>query len=301
MTDNIDPGRTLALVELLKPERLPRILDVGANPLANPLDRPPYQALVEQGLCELWGFEPQQEAYERLLKTKRDNEHFLPHAIGLGGPATLHVFRNGAFSSMYRIHQPSIDFLDRWRDETALVNTIDLQTHRIDDLPGLADIDLLKIDCQGYEVEAMRGAEKRLADAVAVIAEVRFMQLYENEPNLGGLDNYLRSQGFMLHKFLFVKSTFINHSRFGRLPKELTLNQAVDGDAVYIRNPVSPEMATERVKNLAIFADAVFHSFELTIRCLDILAARGVVADTGIQHYFDLLVGAHRDCPEPPR
>jgi FkbM family methyltransferase len=290
MADNIDPRRSIALVELLKPKRLPRILDIGANPLANPLDRPPYQTLVEQGLCELWGFEPQEDAYEELLKTKRDNEHYLPHAIGQGGPATLHVFRNGAFTSMYPIHKPSIDFLDRWRDETTLVKTIDMATHRIDDLPGMADIDLLKIDCQGYEVEAMRGAEKRLADTVAIIPEVRFMQLYENEPNLCGLDSYLRSQGFMLHKFLFVKSTLINHSRFGKLPKEMTLNQTVDGDAVYIRNPVSPEMATERVKNLAIFADAVFSSFELAIRCLDILAARGVVTDADIQYYFDLLV-----------
>lgn len=291
MAGNVDPERSNTLVELLKPKRLPRILDVGANPLANPMDRPPYQTLVEQDLCEVWGFEPQKNAYQRLLKTKRDNEHYLPYAIGLGGPATLHVFRNGAFTSMYPIHKPSIDFLDRWRDETTLIEAVDVETHRIDDLPGMVDIDLLKIDCQGYEVDAMRGAEKRLADAVAVIAEVRFMQLYENEPNLGGLDSYLRSQGFMLHKFLFVKSTFINHSRFGKLPKEMTLNQAVDGDAVYIRNPVSPTMATERVKNLAIFADAVFSSFELVIRCLDILAARGVVTDADIQCYFDLLVG----------
>jgi FkbM family methyltransferase len=290
MADNIDPKRSRALFELLKPQRLPRILDVGANPLANPLDRPPYQTLVDQGLCELWGFEPQKDAYEKLLKTKRDNEHYLPYAIGLGGPATLHVFKNNAFTSLYPIHQPSIDFLGRWRDETTLVEAIDMQTHRIDDLPGIADIDLLKIDCQGYEVEAMRGAQARLANSVAVIPEVRFMQLYENEPNIGGLDTYLRAQGFMLHKFLFIKSTLINHSRFGKLPPEMTLNQAVDGDAVYIRNPVSPEMPTEQLKNLAIFADAVFFSFELVIRCLDILATREVVTDTNIQTYFDLLV-----------
>ncbi|WP_433132761.1 FkbM family methyltransferase [Micromonospora sp. CA-240977] len=291
MPDNIDPQRSAALVELVRPKRLPRILDVGANPLANPLDRPPYETLAEQGLCEVWGFEPQEDAYEALLRTKRDNEHYLPHAVGLGGPATLHVYRNGAFSSMLPIHTPSIDFLDRWRDETTLVKTIDMQTHRIDDLPGMVDIDLLKIDCQGSEVEAMRGAEKRLAGAVAIIPEVRFLQLYENEPNLCGLDSYLRSQGFMLHKFLFIKSTLINHSRFGKLPKAMTVNQAVDGDAVYIRNPVSPQMTTEQVKNLAIFADAVFASFELVIRCLDILAARGVVTDADIQCYVDRLVG----------
>ncbi|MEU7590399.1 FkbM family methyltransferase [Micromonospora sp. NPDC049230] len=291
MADHIDPTRSSALVEILRPERRPHILDVGANPLANPLDRPPYETLVEQGLCEVWGFEPQEKAYRELLRTKRDNEHYLPYAIGRGGPATLHVFRNGAFSSMYPIHPPSIDFLDRWRDETTLVETIDMETHRIDDLPGIVDIDLLKIDCQGYEVEAMRGAEKRLAGAVTIIPEVRFLQLYDNEPNLCGLDGYLRAQGFMLHKFLFIKSTLINHSRFGRLPKELTVNQAVDGDAVYIRNPAAPEMTTGQLKNLAIFADAVFFSFELVIRCLDILAARGVVTDADIQSYVDRLVG----------
>jgi FkbM family methyltransferase len=287
MTD--DPRRTTELVELLQPERVPCILDIGANPLANPLDRPPYRTLVDEGLCELWGFEPQQHAYERLLQTRRDNEHYLPHAVGDGGPGALHIFRNGAFSSLYPIHRPSIDFLDRWREETALVETFEVQTRRIDELPGVPDVDLLKIDCQGYEVEAMRGARERLAGAVAIIAEVRFLQLYEGEPNLCGLDGYLRAQGYMLHKFLFVKSTFINHSRFGRLPPELTLNQAVDGDAVYIRNPVSPQMPTEQLKRLAIFADAVFGSFELVIRCLDLLATRGVVTDAGIERYFKRL------------
>ncbi|MGI5149721.1 FkbM family methyltransferase [Plantactinospora sp. CA-294935] len=289
MAGNIDAKRSAALVELLKPERLPRILDVGANPLG--WDRPPYQTLVEQGLCELWGVEPQEDAYQKLLKTKRENEHYLPNAIGQGGAATLHIFRNDAFSSMYPIHGPSIDFIDRWRDETTLVKTIDLETHRIDDLSEMENVDLLKIDCQGYEVEAMRGGQKRLADAVAIIPEVRFMQLYDSEPNIGGLDSYLRSRGFFFHKFLFVKSTGINHSRFGNLPKDMTWNQAVDGDAVYIKNPVFPEMATEQVKYLAIFADAVFFSFELVIRCLDILAARGVVSDADIQGYFDRLVG----------
>jgi len=266
-------------------------VDVGANPIGNPRDPVLYQGLIEHGLCELWGFEPQEEAFSKLLETKRDNEHYLPYAVGQGGSATLHIYRNTAYTSMYPIHGPSIDFLDLWRDRTTLMQTIDMETHRIDDLPAMEDIDLLKIDCQGYEIEAMRGAQRRLADAVVVIPEVRFLQLYDNEPNIGGLDSYLRSRGYLFHKFLFVKSISINHSRFGKLPEELTCNQAIDGDAVYIKSPVSPEIATEQVKRLAIFADAVFSSFELVIRCLDILAAREVVTDSDIQGYFDLLVG----------
>ena len=45
-----------------------------------------------------------------------------------------------------------------------------------------------------------------LSEAVAVIIELRYLQLYEGEPMMGGVDEVLREQGFMLHKFLFNKS-----------------------------------------------------------------------------------------------
>ncbi len=44
------------LAELIKPERLTAVVDVGANPIDGV---PPYRPLLAKGLCTVVGFEPQ--------------------------------------------------------------------------------------------------------------------------------------------------------------------------------------------------------------------------------------------------
>ena len=52
--------RTEFLSKTLKFKRPPNILNVGANPL----DKPLYTDLVESKLCNLFGFEPQKDAFD---------------------------------------------------------------------------------------------------------------------------------------------------------------------------------------------------------------------------------------------
>ena len=64
--------RTEFLSKTLKFRRPPNILDVGANPL----DKPLYTDLVESKLCNLFGFEPQKDAFDSLVASKADNETY---------------------------------------------------------------------------------------------------------------------------------------------------------------------------------------------------------------------------------
>ncbi len=52
------------------------------------------------------------------------------------------------------------------------------------DLDGLSDIDLIKIDVQGAELDVFRGGGKALANALMVITEVEFVELYTGQPLL---------------------------------------------------------------------------------------------------------------------
>jgi len=47
------------ITELLRPERLTAVLDIGANPIDG---EPPYKGMLAAGLCTVTGFEPQAEA-----------------------------------------------------------------------------------------------------------------------------------------------------------------------------------------------------------------------------------------------
>ena len=76
---------------------------------------------------------------------------------------------------------------------------VEVPVARLDDLVdagALARPVLLKLDLQGYELEALRGAEAVLAVTDHVLVEVAFEPGYEGEASFGALDGFLRDRGF---------------------------------------------------------------------------------------------------------
>ena len=61
---------------ILQPSRPTVIVDIGANPIDG---EPPYKAMLEAGLCEVIGFEPQPEALARLREAATAKETYLPY------------------------------------------------------------------------------------------------------------------------------------------------------------------------------------------------------------------------------
>jgi hypothetical protein len=60
------------------------------------------------------------------------------------------------------------------------------------------NVDLLKIDVQGAELHALRGAEKTLPRVRFVLTEVSFTPLYEGSCVFGEVYDLLSAQGFRL-------------------------------------------------------------------------------------------------------
>ncbi len=287
-TEKVYDDPTSLLLGCLDTQRLTRVVDVGANPLTPP----PYHDLLGKRGCEVWGFEPQPEAFEELQAAKSDLERYFPFAVGDGSTETLNIYRSSGLTSNLKPFEGAFTFLNRSRRNMELEEAVPMETTRLNDREDIEEFDVLKIDIQGGEVKVFRGGDEKLRNAMVVIPEVRFYQLYQDEPMFGGIDTELRRQGFQLHKLLFQKALVIPNSQIDRLKRVHHRNQVVDGDAVYIRDPGDWEnWSDEQLKHLAISAASIFESHDLALFCLDKLVTRGSIPAGLPAAYVDCLPG----------
>jgi FkbM family methyltransferase len=286
MATGFNKKRARALVAMLSPARLTRIVDVGANPI----EANPYEGLLKSGLCEVWGFEPQEDAFARLTEMAGPHEHYVQAAVGDGSEGMLHVCRGQGYTSLLPPNRNTIDTLKRFAHGMTILQTVPMKTRRLDDIGEVPEFDLLKIDVQGSEVAVFENARARLAQATVVISEVAVIPLYEGQPLLDDQMRCLRSMGYSLHKLMFMRSIKLGAPMFDRLPKRHYKTQMSDGDAVFVRGLLEPDTLTdENLKHLAILADAVFESQDLATFFMLELVSRGVIGEAEVHSYIDQL------------
>lgn len=248
-----------------------RVIDVGANPIDGD---PPYKPLLSAGVCDVLGFEPDSAAYARLLKLQSPSETYVQAAVGDGRD---HELRICASSGMNSLLEPDMDLLGRFHGFTnwaRVIRRIPVKTVRLDDVAEARGSDLLKIDVQGYELEVFRNAPEVLGDLVAIHTEVEFVPLYKGQPLFAEVDQFLRSRGFMLHRFWPLKSRTVapmlinGDIYFG-------LGQVFDADAVYI--PAFdrwPGLSSPKLARLAMMIHDLYGSFDVAYAVLTELDRR---------------------------
>jgi len=251
--------------------RRTRIVDVGANPN---IGDPPYLALLNVGACDVVGFEPQPIAFAALAERKSDRETYFPFAVGDGSRKTMNVYRSQGYTSVYEPYAPGFRVVGG-KSWAQIDERIDFDTVALDDQPQIGVFDLLKIDIQGGECDVFRGGEASMKPAMAVIVELRYFQLYDGEPMMGGVDRELRRQGFSLHKLMFNQAKPLRNSQMHRLNNRMVRDQLIDGDAVYVRDlGMISSYSDAQLMHLSVLAASVFTSHTLVLHCLDDLVRR---------------------------
>lgn len=90
------------------------------------------------------------------------------------------------------------------------------------DRSGLERVDIIKLDLQGYELEALKGARRLLERGVrAVYLEVNYVPFYEGSCTFGEIDVFMRSRGYKLFN-LYNTCTHLPAGHIG------------SGDALYV-------------------------------------------------------------------
>lgn len=110
----------------------------------------------------------------------------------------LNIANNGQSSSIlelgsHKIHHPDVKYIKAIQCRLLSIDDF-ISTHDI----NLENFNMINIDIQGYELEALRGAINSLSNIDYIYTEVNIEQVYSNSPLLLDIESYLQPLGFTL-------------------------------------------------------------------------------------------------------
>jgi FkbM family methyltransferase len=150
-TDRLGLDVDLDVARLTADQPLQTIVDVGGN-----VGQTALRFAAAFPAATVFTFEPVPATFARLVEATRHIDRIRPFNTGMGdapGVQTMHLADSSGSNSLVHTGTTSgtieiaIDAIDAWADRN-----------------GVDTIDLLKIDVEGYELQVLKGAERRLGD-----------------------------------------------------------------------------------------------------------------------------------------
>ena len=180
--------------------------------------------------------DPNPQAVEELKS--HHHSDILPYALwSENAELTLNINNSPGTSSLF---EPNMSFLNQFEDSQRFEakNKITLSAKTIDELASndiLMDIDFMKIDIQGAELDVLKGGLNFCKNnLIGLEAEVEFSSMYQNQPLFSELEIFVRQElGLELWD---IRKTYWKYaqSRY----KNPTKGRLVFGDALFLR-PIS--------------------------------------------------------------
>lgn len=142
-------------------------------------------------------FEPIPALAEGVRQRFADDERVVVHCAALAAEDGLLPFRVLRADVTSSVLAPSALKRRYNGDAVDVVEELEVLALRLDGI-FQAPIDVLKLDLQGFELEALRGLGERLVDVRVILTEVELVPLYDGQPLFGDIDVALRQAGFRL-------------------------------------------------------------------------------------------------------
>ena len=142
-------------------------------------------------------FEPIPEMSKALSKRFPGVENLVVHEKALGaenGVFTFNVMNDTVTSSFFAPSEINRGYHGLKVEVNRKIKVAQVRLDNILD----EEIDILKLDLQGYELEALKGCDDLLDRIKMIDTEVEFITLYEGQPLFGDVDLFLRGKGFKL-------------------------------------------------------------------------------------------------------
>lgn len=212
------------------------------------------------------GFEPDERSRDLIMNKENKflSYKIMPFALSKAKESvSLNLTRKEQCSSLYK---PNKNFLKRFPDSIRfdVVDKINLECVTLDSV-GLDDIDFIKIDIQGAELDVFDGANESLDKALGIETEIEFIDLYKGQPLFGDVSRSLNTKGF---EFI----DFVNLQRWERGKIE-DYGQCIFGDALFLKTPESLDFNNIGINKISSYLSLllIYRRYDLIDKTLELI------------------------------
>jgi len=245
------------------------IADIGAHPYA--LKEEPYHMFLDHFPgSKVFAFDIDEQECQKLNSNAKEGLKFYPYALGKKNEKRLFYETNHPMCSS--LYEPDTDMMKLYNalENAYLKKTYEIETITLDKFikdEKIEDLDFIKIDIQGGELDVLEGAITVLSKIIAVVSEVEFVQIYKNQPLFGDVNTFLTNQNMMFYKFLGLSGRTMRPTIIKDI---LYASQHMWSDALFIKKfEEIRKLTSSKLLKLSIIA-ANYGSPDISFNCFKI-------------------------------
>lgn len=257
------------------------VLEIGALPIEGHPE--PFHSLIPlfPG-SRINAFEVDPDLCERLNGKAINGLVYHPVALGKREEERpFYMTRHPMCASLYKSNERLIERYNNM-EVAMLKEVITIKTVSLDHFIAVNNIpavDFIKIDIQGAELDVFQGGMSVLKNVLAIVTEVEFFPLYENQPLFGDVYEFLVKSGFIFHKFMSLSGRSLKPIVFNNNPNFAT--QHMWADAMFLKDPARLDaISPDQLLKLAVLA-TMYGSPDVSVYCFQEYDRR---QGTGISH-----------------
>ncbi len=185
---------SLELLEIIKTSNIQVVYDIGAN-----IGTWTLLAKAIFPNANVHAFEPLVMHFDEFNSRTNNILDISLHKVALGAYKSILNMQVASFSdasSLLQIAKATYDTFGIVKEREESVQVVALDDYIAQNKMPLPD--LIKLDIQGYELEALKGAEECLKSVKYLIIEVSFIEFYQGQPLFHDVVEFLHQRNFYL-------------------------------------------------------------------------------------------------------
>jgi len=261
---------TKKLLKIIKKNKIDckfTIIEIGALEVSK--KEPFYELLDHFPSSKIIGFEIEEDVCDQMNLKAPNGVEYYPHALGEKNERKkLYITQHPMCTSLYKPNEKLIRLYNNlevaYLKKETETETITLDTFA--DKYNINDVDFIKADVQGAELDIFKGGKNVLKNVIKIICEVEFLPIYEKQPLFGDICNFLNQNDFMFNKFLGFAGRTLRPLIAEEGPN--AISQCMYSDAVFIHHIEKVQnLNDEKLLKLSLLS-AIYNSIDLAYFCL---------------------------------